>query len=210
MVDIVGSFVGFWVGCIQEASGVEIFTEEKFPILHKWKACGHLRTLENELKDNKFFGGEKIGVVDIVANFIGFWVGCIKEASGVEILTEEKFPKLHKWSVWKALWSKEKDRKEAVEEACEHLKTLENELKDKKFFGGENFGIVDIAAIFIGFWVGVIEEASGYAVKFFTEEKFPILHKWSNEFLNCDVVKEKLPAREQLIAFFGARFAASS
>ena len=112
-------------------------------------------------------------------------------------------------ALWKALWSEEKDRKEAVEEACEHLKTLENELKDKKFFGGENIGIVDIAANFIAYWIGVIEEASGYAVKFFTEEKFPILHKWSNEFVNCDVVKEKLPERKQLIAFFGARFTAS-
>ncbi|XP_031277354.1 glutathione S-transferase U8-like [Pistacia vera] len=88
------------------------FIDEKC-VRSLWKACwvpenirkeaveeayGHLKTLENDLKINKFFWRREIGVVDIVANFIGFWVGCIKEASGVEILTEEKFPKLHKWS----------------------------------------------------------------------------------------------------------------
>lgn len=96
-----------------------------------------------------------------------------------------------------------------MEEACEQLKTLENELKDKKFFGGESIGIVDIAANFIAYWTAAIEEASGSKEKFFTEEKFPKLHQWSKEFVNCHSVKEKLPARDKMIAFFGARFTAS-
>ncbi|KAJ9694836.1 hypothetical protein PVL29_010353 [Vitis rotundifolia] len=61
------------------------------------EACVCLKTLENELKD-KFLGGESVGFVDIVANFIGFWVGAIGEAVGVELLTRDKFPILCKWS----------------------------------------------------------------------------------------------------------------
>ncbi|XP_031277388.1 probable glutathione S-transferase [Pistacia vera] len=64
------------------------------------------------------------------------------------------------------------DRKEAVEEACEHLKTLENELKVRSSLEER---ILELLILLPShrLWVGVIEEASGYAVKFFTEEKFP-------------------------------------
>lgn len=49
----------------------------------------YLNTLENEIKDKKFFGGEGIGLVDIVANVIGLWVEVVQEAMGIEILSQE-------------------------------------------------------------------------------------------------------------------------
>ncbi|TKY63360.1 glutathione S-transferase [Spatholobus suberectus] len=55
-----------------------------------------LQFLENELK-HKFFGGETIGLVDIAAGFIAFWLPAIEEAVGLKLLSCEKFPKLHKW-----------------------------------------------------------------------------------------------------------------
>ncbi|XP_062095442.1 probable glutathione S-transferase [Humulus lupulus] len=57
----------------------------------------YLEFLEKELK-GKYFGGESIGMVDIVGNFIAQWIPALQELVGVEILTEEKFPKLCKWS----------------------------------------------------------------------------------------------------------------
>ncbi|BFG36290.1 hypothetical protein CerSpe_225640 [Prunus speciosa] len=62
------------------------------------EACELLKLLEHELKGNKFFGGEKVGLVDIVGNFIAYWRRAIQEVVGVEILTKEKFPKLYAWS----------------------------------------------------------------------------------------------------------------
>lgn len=56
-----------------------------------------LEFLENELK-HKFFGGDSIGLVDITGSFIAFWVPVIQEAGGFEIFSNEKFPKLYKWS----------------------------------------------------------------------------------------------------------------
>ncbi|EXB90010.1 putative glutathione S-transferase [Morus notabilis] len=56
-----------------------------------------LKFLENELDDN-FFGGETVGLVDIVGNIIAHWLPALHEVAGVEILTEEKFPKLCRWS----------------------------------------------------------------------------------------------------------------
>ena len=43
------------------------------------------------------------------------------------------------------------EREKTTEEAIELLKILENELKDKKFFGGETIGFVDIACNFSHF-----------------------------------------------------------
>jgi glutathione S-transferase len=57
----------------------------------------YLEILEKELKD-KYFGGERIGMVDLAGNFIAQWIPTIEELMGVEILTEAKFPKLCKWS----------------------------------------------------------------------------------------------------------------
>ncbi|XP_062167720.1 probable glutathione S-transferase [Alnus glutinosa] len=43
-----------------------------------------LKFLEEEQKKKRFFGGESIGMVDIVASFIAFWLRVLEEASGVE------------------------------------------------------------------------------------------------------------------------------
>ncbi|XP_062167769.1 glutathione S-transferase U8-like [Alnus glutinosa] len=106
--------------------------------------------------------------------------------------------------VFKACWGEEKDREKAAEEATELLKFLEEELKEKRFFGGESIGMVDIVASIIAFWLGVFEEASG--VKLLTTEKFPKLCNWAHEFVSNGVIKENLPPRDKLIAYFRNRF----
>lgn len=99
------------------------------------------------------------------------------------------------------------EREKGTEEALQALQFLENELKNK-FFGGENIGIVDIAASYIAFWLPILEEAVG--LKFLSGDKFPKLHKWSQEFINHPIVKEILPPKEGLLGFFKSRYAAVS
>ena len=53
--------------------------------------------LENELK-SKFFGGETLGLVDIAADFVAFWIPLVEEVVGLQILTKDRFPKLYGWS----------------------------------------------------------------------------------------------------------------
>ncbi|XP_030473211.1 glutathione S-transferase U8-like [Syzygium oleosum] len=103
-------------------------------------------------------------------------------------------------ALWKACMSVGPEREKTQEEACELLSTLEGELKGKKFFGGENIGFVDIVADVLGYWVGVLQEAVGVDV--LTEDKFPVLCRWAEDFRNCPVVKENLPPRDKLLAFF--------
>ncbi|KAI3787073.1 hypothetical protein L1987_41259 [Smallanthus sonchifolius] len=105
-------------------------------------------------------------------------------------------------TVFKAIGSH--GQEQAVAEAHEQLQFLENELKDNKFFGGDNINLVDISATFIAFWLGAAEEALG--IKVLTKDKFPKLIKWSDNYVNCQVVKDSLPPREILVAFFKKRF----
>ncbi|PNY12122.1 glutathione S-transferase gst [Trifolium pratense] len=97
----------------------------------------------------------------------------------------------------------ENEREKHIEEATEALQILENELKGK-FFGGEEINFVDIAAVFIAFWIPLIQDIAD--LKLFTDEKFPKLYNWSQELLNHPVVKENLPPRDPLFAFFKARY----
>ncbi|XP_016481160.1 putative glutathione S-transferase [Nicotiana tabacum] len=110
-------------------------------------------------------------------------------------------------AAWKALWSKGEEQEKDKEETYEVLKVLDNELKDKKFFGGEKIGFVDIAANFVGFWVGIVEEATG--VVLVTSEKFPHLCVWRDEYLNCSQVKENMPNRDMLLGYFKGRVQAA-
>lgn len=56
-----------------------------------------LERLEGVLNGKKFFGGETIGMLDIAANFIAFWLRVVQEFSGLEFLTPHKCPALIKW-----------------------------------------------------------------------------------------------------------------
>ncbi|KAM7486091.1 hypothetical protein LguiA_002100 [Lonicera macranthoides] len=56
-----------------------------------------LKDLEQQLQGKKFFGGNSIGLADITANFIAYWVGIIQELTGIPLLTKAKYPKLCEW-----------------------------------------------------------------------------------------------------------------
>ncbi|PIN06114.1 Glutathione S-transferase [Handroanthus impetiginosus] len=109
-------------------------------------------------------------------------------------------------AMWKACWSTGDEREKAREEVIEILGILDNEIKGKKFFGGDNIGLVDIAGNLIGYWFGIITELAGLEIV--TEDKLPNFRKWINEYNNCSFVKENLPPKDKLIVFLKARFEA--
>ncbi|OIT36154.1 PREDICTED: probable glutathione S-transferase [Nicotiana attenuata] len=112
-------------------------------------------------------------------------------------------------AVGKALWSKGKEEEQSIQqEAYEMLKIVDNELKDKKFFGGDKIGFVDVAANYIPFWLEIVEEATG--VVLVTSEKFPHLCAWRDEYLSCSEVKENLPDRDMMFGFFKAKVQAAA
>lgn len=107
-------------------------------------------------------------------------------------------------AVQKACASKGKEQEQAKEEAIDLLKTLEGQLKDKRFFGGDTIGLVDIVAIVTWYWVQVIQEAMG--LELLTEERFPVLFRWGDDCANCSGIKESLPPRDKLLALIKDRY----
>ncbi|KAI4338134.1 hypothetical protein L6164_016481 [Bauhinia variegata] len=102
--------------------------------------------------------------------------------------------------VWSLFYSIE-GREKATKEALEVLEVVENQcLGEKKFFGGDNISIVDIAFGAIFHWLQVIEEIID--LKLLQAEKFPHLHSWINNFRDVPVIKDGLPDHEELLAFF--------
>ncbi|XP_019186998.1 PREDICTED: probable glutathione S-transferase isoform X1 [Ipomoea nil] len=105
----------------------------------------------------------------------------------------------------KVRYTKGEEQEKAKEEVRELLKVVDNELKKKKFLGGETIGLADIAGNFVALWVGVLAEVLGVELGM-TEQKFPNLCRWMEDFLNCNVIKETFPPRDKLVAHYNKRF----
>uniref|UniRef100_A0A8R7Q087 GST C-terminal domain-containing protein n=2 Tax=Triticum TaxID=4564 RepID=A0A8R7Q087_TRIUA len=58
----------------------------------------NLLLLEGQLKGKRFFGGDSIGLVDIAASGLARWLQAFEDISGVDLLTNEEFPALHRWA----------------------------------------------------------------------------------------------------------------
>ncbi|WCJ20427.1 glutathione S-transferase tau 7 [Euphorbia peplus] len=69
--------------------------EEKQQIIEE--VGDQLRVLEKELKGNKYFGGERIGYVDITAFFILYMFLIREEIMQVGLISKQKFPVLLEW-----------------------------------------------------------------------------------------------------------------
>ncbi|XP_006366496.1 probable glutathione S-transferase [Solanum tuberosum] len=111
-------------------------------------------------------------------------------------------------AMYKVCYGKGEEKEKGCDETLEVLKYFDNELQNKKFFGGDNLGFIDIVASYIALWFGAIQEAIG--MELLTEQKFPKLSKWIDEFLSSRIVKENLPTREVLVPLYKAQFAAAT
>lgn len=100
------------------------------------------------------------------------------------------------------LRSEGKEQEEGIVKAKESLKYLEEELKGKKFFGGEKIGFADIALGWLAHHENVFEEVSGMTL--IAEDEFPLLSEWQKTFADAPVIKENWPPRDKLVTKFQA------
>ncbi|KAK8571749.1 hypothetical protein V6N13_047388 [Hibiscus sabdariffa] len=97
------------------------------------------------------------------------------------------------------------EQEKAAKECLEMLETIEEHglIEGKKFFGGDEINMVDIAFCSVAHWLGVIEEVTG--LKPFEPHKLPKLKSWILNFKSVPVIKESLPDIETMLAFFKGR-----
>ncbi|XP_020222945.1 probable glutathione S-transferase [Cajanus cajan] len=93
------------------------------------------------------------------------------------------------------------EEKEAnIEKVWEHIMVVENKCfgDQKKFFGGDNINMVDLAFGPIVKTIFTIEDI--LEVKVLKDEKFPHFLSWYNNFKEVPIIKENLPEHEKMVA----------
>ena len=51
-----------------------------------------------KLGGRRFFGGDRVGFLDVAASGHAHWLGVFEEMAGVRLLTEEEHPALCRWA----------------------------------------------------------------------------------------------------------------
>jgi glutathione S-transferase len=103
--------------------------------------------------------------------------------------------------MWIVYRTSGEEQEKAMKDTLEMLKAIEEHgLVDKKYFGGDRIGLVDIAFGQIAQWLGVIEDIIG--VKLLEAHTFPRLHAWIKNFKEVPSIKENLPDRDEMLVYF--------
>ncbi|XP_010263987.1 PREDICTED: probable glutathione S-transferase [Nelumbo nucifera] len=102
--------------------------------------------------------------------------------------------------IWSLFSTCGEEQDKAKKESLEMLRTIEEHcLGEKKFFGGDTIGLVDLAYGGIAHWLVVMEDVLD--VKLVEAHTFPRLHSWIHNLKEVAVIKENLPDREKLFLF---------
>lgn len=95
------------------------------------------------------------------------------------------------------IWATKGEEQEASKELIEILKTLESELGDKNYFGGETFGYVDIALIGFYSWFETYDKFGNVSI----ESECPKLIVWAKRCVKRESVAKALPESEKITTF---------
>ncbi|KAH9617049.1 hypothetical protein KSS87_023101 [Heliosperma pusillum] len=98
----------------------------------------------------------------------------------------------------------EDDTQKATEELHEHLKTFEKGMKTAELFKENKIKYLDIAGLFVIYWIPVLQEFAGKDV--FTRANFPEIMSWADDIFDCSVVKNNLPDKQMMFGFLRVRF----
>ena len=92
----------------------------------------------------------------------------------------------------------EEDKEKARKATLEVLKTVEEHaLGDKKFFGGDEINMVDLAYGFLARWLPVTEEVVD--MKILEPNTVPRFYAWAENFLQAAVIRDNLPDHDEMV-----------
>lgn len=101
---------------------------------------------------------------------------------------------MHGRNIWR---TKGEEREAAKRGLIESLKTLEEELGDKTYFGGESFGFVDIALVPFYPWFYAYETFGNFSIA----TECPKLIKWANKCMERESVSKTFPDSHRVYEF---------
>ncbi|XP_059436817.1 probable glutathione S-transferase [Corylus avellana] len=103
--------------------------------------------------------------------------------------------KMQVYDASRRVWTRKgEEQEEARKDFFESFKTLEGELGEKPYFGGETFGFVDISLITFYSWFYVYEIFG----KFSMEEECPKIIEWAKKCLQKESVAKSLPDQKKV------------
>lgn len=95
----------------------------------------------------------------------------------------------------------EEEKEKAAKGVREVLRIIEEQaLGDKKFMGGDEIGLADIAIGILAKSFGVIEEIVG--IKVLEEHEFPRINNWIKNFKQNPAIKNNLPDFEEMFVYY--------
>ncbi|TYI38527.1 hypothetical protein ES332_A02G034300v1 [Gossypium tomentosum] len=71
--------------------------EEQQAVVKEWLEMLEVMEEHALIGVKKFFGGDKINMVDIAFSFVAHWLGVFEDVLGLEIFEPHKFPRVSSW-----------------------------------------------------------------------------------------------------------------
>ena len=110
------------------------------------------------------------------------------------------------YAAFRAMCSHGQDKENAAKLVREEMDKIEELIKGKKFFGGENIGYLDVVFGWICYWLPVWEEVGNMQI--LDPLRCPNMASWKVNFFNHPIVKDTLPPRDKMVLYFHDRFVA--
>ncbi|OIW09762.1 hypothetical protein TanjilG_18677 [Lupinus angustifolius] len=102
------------------------------------------------------------------------------------------------YSTGKLVWGTSGEvQEQAKNELRDSFKLLEGELGDKIYFGGDKFGLVDVALIPFYSWFYTLETAGNFSII----EEFPRLVTWAKRCMQRESVSKSIPDQYKIYDF---------
>ncbi|KAK2384367.1 putative glutathione S-transferase [Trifolium repens] len=106
-------------------------------------------------------------------------------------------------AAWVATCSSGEEQEKALKLARDAIEKIEDEIKGKKFFGGDNIGYLDLAVGWISYWLPIWEEVG--SIQVLDPLRWPAISSWKINFLSNPVIKDSLPPRDEMNVYFHSR-----